>query len=182
MFSLKVDEEINLTLANPAYAERMFQLIEFDREYLSQWLSWPALTSKVSDCEAAATQMLHSYADGKSMTCYIFYQEQLVGVAGFNVINHALSLVEVGYWLASAHQGKGIVTRVCRKLISIAFEDLKLEKVQISAAEHNASSRAVCERLGFELEGMIKNAENLNGRIVNHAVYGRINNTLTTSN
>lgn len=47
-----------------------------------------------------------------------------------------------------------------------------MEKIQISAATGNQPSRNVCERLGFVLEGIITRAENLNGRVVDHAVYG----------
>ena len=39
-------------------------------------------------------------------------------------------------------------------------------------ATENLASRAICERLGMKLEGIISNAENLNGRIVDHAIYG----------
>ena len=54
----------------------------------------------------------------------------------------------------------------------MAFTDLDMDKVEISAAEKNVASRKVCERLGFKLEGVITQAENINGRIVDHAVYG----------
>ncbi|WP_432454898.1 GNAT family N-acetyltransferase [Agarivorans sp. QJM3NY_29] len=63
------------------------------------------------------------------------------------------------------------MTRVCKKLIDIAFDELQMHKVEISAATENLASRAVCERLGLKLEGVISNAENLNGRIVDHAIY-----------
>lgn len=46
-----------------------------------------------------------------------------------------------------------------------------MDKIEISAATENLASRAVCERLGMKLEGIISNAENIDGRIVNHAVY-----------
>lgn len=58
------------------------------------------------------------------------------------------------------------------KLIDIAFNKLDMEKVEISAATGNQSSRKVCERLHFTLEGIITRDENLNGRIVDHAIYG----------
>ena len=58
-----------------------------------------------------------------------------------------------------------------RKLIDIAFTDWDLDKIEIPVAVENRPSRAVCERLGMELEGVIRNAENLNGRIVDHARY-----------
>ncbi|HIF9169539.1 TPA: GNAT family N-acetyltransferase, partial [Photobacterium damselae] len=39
-------------------------------------------------------------------------------------------------------------------------------------AIENKASRKVCERLGLTLEGIITRAENINGRVVDHAVYG----------
>jgi len=174
VFNIIVDEEINLTLADPKYATKMFQLIDDDRDYLSQWMSWPKLTTKVSDCEASAKRMLHDYADGKCLPCYIIYKGSLVGTASFNVIDRSLKRVEIGYWLSATYQGRGIVTRVCQQLITVARNDLDIQKIQISVAEENAPSRAVCERLEFDLEGMIKHAENINGRIVTHAIYGKI--------
>ena len=51
-----------------------------------------------------------------------------------------------------------------------------MEKVQIAAADGNAKSRAVCERLGMKLEGIITNRERIGDRILNHAIYG-IHNT-----
>jgi ribosomal-protein-serine acetyltransferase len=46
-----------------------------------------------------------------------------------------------------------------------------MEKVQITATEHDLPSRAVAQRLGMTLEGFVTNAENLNRRIVNHALH-----------
>ena len=69
-------------------------------------------------------------------------------------------------------QRRGIITKVCKHLINIAFNDLVMDKVQLTAAEYNLPSRAVAQGLGMALEGIVTNAENLNGHIVDHAVYG----------
>ncbi|OOF10420.1 ribosomal-protein-L7/L12-serine acetyltransferase, partial [Salinivibrio sp. MA427] len=97
-------------------------------------------------------------------------------------INQSLKKVEIGYWLSSLHQGKGIVNQAVAKLIELAFTQFGMEKVQISAATENTPSRKVCERLGFTLEGVIRRAENLNGRIVDHAIYGLDRATWQTAN
>lgn len=106
------------------------------------------------------------------MTCAVWYQDRLVGNTSFNSIDHDLQKVTIGYWLSQDEQGKGIMSRVVKKLISIAFDELDMQKIEISAAEGNKPSRALCERLGFKLEGIISRNENLNGRIVDHAIYG----------
>jgi ribosomal-protein-serine acetyltransferase len=172
MFKLQVDEEIYFCLADPKYAQRMFFLINKDRDYLSQWLGWPKYSKQPSDYAEFAVLALKLYAEGKALPGCIEYRGVLVGAAGFNTIESPLKRAEIGYWLASDYQGRGIMTRVCRKLIDIAFNELQLEKVQLSAAEENLSSRAVAERLGMRLEGIITNAEAIDDRIVNHAVYG----------
>ena len=71
------------------------------------------------------------------------------------------------------------MTRSVAKLIGIAFGQLGMMKVQISVAVHNQPSRKVCERLGFVLEGVITRSENLNGNVVDHAVYGLSRDTWT---
>ena len=102
----------------------------------------------------------------------MFYKDTLVGNISFNSINHQLKRVDMGYWFSAEYQGRGIVTRSVAMLIEIAFTELNMEKVRICAATENQSSRKLCERLGFVLEGCITRAENLNGRVVDHAVYG----------
>jgi ribosomal-protein-serine acetyltransferase len=57
-------------------------------------------------------------------------------------------------------------------LHNYAFSHLNMNKVEISAAVDNAASRAVCERLGMGLEGVITNAEKVGDRIFTHAIYG----------
>lgn len=52
------------------------------------------------------------------------------------------------------------------------FNELKLNRVDIRAAEENIKSRAIPERLGFVCEGQIRQAEWLYDHYVNHIVYG----------
>lgn len=172
MFKLDIDNTLSLALVQPSFAAEYLTIVSRDRAYLAQWLVWPEHGKDQEFFARFIEQSLHDYALGKSMTCGIIYQGELVGNISFNTINHTLKKVEIGYWLAQAQQGKGIVTKAVAEMIEIAFTQLDMEKVQVSAAEHNSPSRRVCERLGFTLEGVITRAENLNGRVVDHAIYG----------
>ncbi len=172
MFSLKVDEQISLALVHPSFAPRYVQLAKDNYEQLAKWLVWPPHCKTEQDFQGFISRSLHDYADGKSMVCGIIFNGELVGNVSFNNINRSLKKVEIGYWLAKDFNGKGIITRVCEKLIEYAFEQLDIDKIEICAATENTASRAVCLRLGMTLEGVITHAENINGRIVSHAVYG----------
>ena len=172
MFTLEVETGLELALVEPSFAAEYLNLVKENRENLSEWLAWPAHAKNEEFFLAFIEKSLSDYAQGKSLTCAICVNGQVAGNVSLNSINRELKKVGIGYWLGSKYQGKGIVTKSVVKLIELAFEKFKVEKVQISAAEQNRRSRKVCERLGFTLEGIITQAENLNGRIVDHAVYG----------
>lgn len=172
MFSLRIEKDLKLVLVQPSFASRYFEIVQSEREYLSQWLAWPPHADSEAFFLSFIQRSLHDYADDKSLVCAMFYEDELVGNISFNTINHDLKKVEIGYWLREKSKGKGIVTRSVSKLIEMAFSELNMQKVEISAAVDNAPSRNVCKRLGFNLEGIITCAENLNGRVVDHAVYG----------
>jgi ribosomal-protein-serine acetyltransferase len=75
------------------------------------------------------------------------------------------------YWVSLAHQGKGLVTKACVSLVDYGFSSLKLNKIIISCAVGNKRSRAIAEKLGFELEGILTANEKVNGVLLDHTVY-----------
>lgn len=83
----------------------------------------------------------------------IVVEGELVGVIGADadVItgNHA-----IGYWIGSAYEGQGYVTRACFALLDHLFSVLGCHRVAIKAGTENARSRAIPERLGFVREGV----------------------------
>jgi ribosomal-protein-serine acetyltransferase len=65
----------------------------------------------------------------------------------------------IGYWLAEDQQGNGVMTRACRALVSYGFDTLQLHRVEIRCATGNERSCAIPKRLGFEHEGILREAE-----------------------
>jgi ribosomal-protein-serine acetyltransferase len=93
----------------------------------------------------------------------------MIGHIGIDWTHRSTAL---GYWLAEKHQARGFMTMACRAYVEHAFGKLGLNRVEIRAATENHRSRAVPERLGFKLEGVVRDAEWLYDRYVDHAVYG----------
>lgn len=172
LFTFNIDHELELALVQHSFVTDYYRIVSTEREYLAQWLTWPPHASSEDFFISFVKRSLHDYAEGKSLTCALIFQKKLVGNISYNVINHSLKKVEIGYWLCSKYQGKGIVTRAVKALIHYAFDVLMMEKVQISVATNNQPSRKICEKLGMQQEGIITNAENLNGQIVDHVIYG----------
>jgi len=172
MFTVEVEEGLELALVEPKFAAEYLAIVSNQRDYLAEWLAWPPHAENEEFFLNFIRKSLHDYADGKSLVCAMIYKDEVAGNISFNTINYDLQKVEIGYWLRRDLQGKGIVSKSLLKLVDYAFTELNMQKIQISAAIDNQASRSVCERLGFKLEGIITRAENLNGRVVDHAVYG----------
>lgn len=174
MFTYKVDEEVSLKLVTMQDAPRIFELTDGSRAYLKQWLPWLDTTTTVKDTEGYLQFSLQNFAANKGLNTVILYKGEFVGVAGFNEINWSKRTAHIGYWLGESYQGHGIMTRVAKALTAYAFSELKLNKVEIHAAEGNHKSRSIPERLGYVKEGCIRSAEWLYDHYVDHAVYGML--------
>jgi RimJ/RimL family protein N-acetyltransferase len=61
--------------------------------------------------------------------------------------------VEMGYWIARAHWGKGFATEASKALIEIATA-LKLPRLEASHFVDNPASGRVLEKLGFVATGL----------------------------
>ena len=64
---------------------------------------------------------------------------------------------ELGYLLAPAARGRGVMTSALRLLITWSLGDpLRLQRVQAMTHPENDRSARVLERLGFEREGLLR--------------------------
>ena len=63
------------------------------------------------------------------------------------------------------------MTTVVCALLNHAFERWELARVEIRAGVANQRSRAIPERLGFREEGVLRGAERIGTRVIDHVVY-----------
>lgn len=91
---------------------------------------------------------------------------------GFNQIDSVNGIGYLGYWMGEEYSGKGIMTLAVKDLIELGFDYLSIQKIDIRCAVENKKSRAIPERLGFRNEGVIRQAELVNGAHFDHVIYG----------
>jgi ribosomal-protein-serine acetyltransferase len=168
---LRVDDECTLRPLCVRDAEALFALTEANRSYLRQWLPW----LDAIECVGDSREFIRACAERAERTgafaALIESGGEGCGVIGYNWIDSENRSCEIGYWLAENQAGRGLMTRACSALIAHAFDTLHLNRVVIPAAVDNARSRAIPERLGFEQEGVLREAEWLYDHYVDHAVY-----------
>ncbi|WP_323174793.1 GNAT family protein, partial [Natrialba sp. PRR66] len=79
---------------------------------------------------------------------------------------------EIAYWLSPDVHGDGIMTEAARLLVRYAFEELRLHRVRGRALATNPASQRVLEKTGMQREGVMREAENVNGEYVDMVYFG----------
>lgn len=171
MFYYQVDDDIQLRILETRYAEELSLLIDKDRNHLRKWLSWVDGTVSIEDMKVYIQHTLNQFAANNGFNAAILYQGELVGCIGLEYIDWMNKNTTIGAWLGFEYQGKGIVPKCCKAIISYAFKDLGLKEVEIRTAEMNNRGRAIPEKLGFKQVCIMKDAEWLHGNFVDHVVY-----------
>ncbi|WP_010273167.1 GNAT family N-acetyltransferase [Paenibacillus senegalensis] len=173
MYCHPLNPELKLVLLQPGHKEELFKLTNQNRDYLSQWLPW------VKNHNEEATRLFietsgRQFAGNLGFQSGIFYKGKLAGCIGLHNIDWKNRKSSIGYWIGEQYQGLGLVTRSCQALLDFVFGELGLNRMEIRAGVHNEKSRSVAQRLGFQWEGTIRQAEWINEQFIDHAVYGML--------
>ena len=150
---------LRLRLLREENAADLFALVDRNRAWLRAWLPWIDGNTAANHSLAFIQWMQSRHAEGQGFSCGLFFEGRLVGVAGPHVIDSANRACQIGYWLDQTHTGRGLMTSAVRALVAHAFTTMQLNRVEIRAATGNYASQAVCERLGFIREGVLRDAE-----------------------
>lgn len=166
----RLGKHSELRLLDLHHAEALFDLVDRNRQHLREWLPWVDGASEPAFIRNFIQGRLEALARGEGFNLTIWHNQQIAGTLGLFDISPGQK-AEVGYWLGKEFEGHGLMTLSVRALLGYAFDELGLERVQIKAAVENLKSRAIPERLGFKLEGVLRKDGFLYGRYVDHVLY-----------
>ncbi|KIL36333.1 alanine acetyltransferase [Cohnella kolymensis] len=172
MFKHIINEKLELRLLEARHAEAVYEVIEMNRGYLSEWFPWVPNTKNAEHTKTFIENELRRFAHNNGVSTGIFYENKYIGNISIHEINWNSKLSSIGYWISSEYQGLGIVTTCCRELLNYAFETLGLNKIEIRARTDNVRSSAIPIRLGFKQEGILRQVDYNNDRYYDHVVYG----------
>lgn len=174
MFTYELDEHTLLKPIAKEHVQALYELTEMSRDRIREWLPWVDSITEISHTEQFVLQAMKQSAKNGAFTAGIWVDKELAGIIGYHAIDWNNRCVNIGYWLGRGYEGQGIMTSACRAFVDHALIELDLHRVEIHCATGNRRSRGIPERLGFVLEGIIREAEKLPSGYVNHAVYGML--------
>ena len=174
MLEKQIQDGICLRLLEVRHAPEIFAVVDREREYLREWLPWVDLTTEVEYTENFIRNSLEQFARGEGMAAGIWAGDEFAGGIGTHKIDWLNRKVELGYWIASGFQGRGIVTAASRALLHYAFDELQLNRVEIHCATGNQKSCAIPKRLNFQFEGVRREGQLVNGSYLDINVFAML--------
>ena len=148
----------NIILAFPdtTHADNLFKVINNDRTVLSRWMSWTNRTQSIDDEKQFINYARVEIAKHHLLLLTIIVDNQAVGMVDLHHIDRQNHTAELGYWLSSEFQGKGIITTAVNQLVSHAFNHMLLNKIILQVDSENHKSIAVAHRLEFVWEATLQ--------------------------
>ena len=171
---LEVDDNIVLKSLQTEDVDRLYKLVESNRNHLQVWLTWINQIQTLADTRNFVKQVKYKNIYAGRWIYGVWYKSDLVGLIDFNEGEKSLNQVSIGYWLAADMQGKGIITRSVKSCLDYVFENLKINRVLIKCASGNEKSQRVPNRLHFSWDGIEVDAGTLHGESVDLVVYSML--------
>lgn len=170
VFSFRLDDEHCLRLIEETDADELHRVVAANREFLAGWMPWAARQTLEGTVEFIRSSR-QQWAANQGFQAVILERGSIVGVIGFHRLDWENRSTSLGYWIAEDAQGQGTVTFATRALVNHAFGVWDLNRVEIRAGVDNTRSRRIPERLGFADEGLLREAELVGDRYVDHVVF-----------
>jgi ribosomal-protein-serine acetyltransferase len=172
MVSILIDNELLLRSFQPDDAPALFKAVDESRTHLRPWLRWVDATTKqehILQFIQRTQQQLHNQ---QALELGIVHNREIIGGIGMHDWDHLLKKAQLGYWIREEYEGKGIMNKCLVRFIDFLFEKPGLNKIEIHFMPSNTRSAKVAERLGFKVEGVIRQSYFMNGRLDDLVITG----------
>lgn len=150
-------------------------------DHLRPWMSWAQEAPTAESAERVVRRMRADFVGRVDLSYHLHAKRpdgmagRLLGGAGLHRIDWAVRKFEIGYWVRPEAAGQGHVSEAVRLLTALAFDELAARRIEIRCDSDNLPSRAVAERCGFELEGVLRqDVLGVDGLPRDSCVYARI--------
>jgi ribosomal-protein-serine acetyltransferase len=170
MFSMRADDTVSLGLVERRHVPVLDTLWRDNADRLQEWEPWAAEDGALDDPAGWVRYCLDRFAQGSAVFTFVLRDAEPVGTVGL-WLEADRTRASVGYFVDRKHEGEGLVTRAVRRMVEYALEERGVERLEIGVAAAHTRSRAVPERLGFELVGVEAGGLQFPDRVVDRALY-----------
>jgi len=143
-----------------------------DPEVMRYWASPP--WRSLADAEALLERDAHANEEGTHLRLALCRHgdDTLIGSCTLFGFVPTSRRAEMGYLLSREHWGRGLMHEALVALVGHGFEGLNLNRIEADIDPRNAASRRTLERLGFTLEGRLRERWIVAGEVSDTELYG----------
>lgn len=166
-------ERLELRVIDKTYTQCVLEYYLRNKDFLEEWEAIKLDCYYTYDYqELIIERELKSIEEGSALRLWIFKKgdnSRTIGCIAFNnIIKGAFLSCHLGYKMDKDEINKGYISEAIKKGIEIAFEDMKLHRIEANIMPKNKRSMRVVEKLGFYNEGLAKKYLKINGKWEDH--------------
>ncbi|MDM5188261.1 GNAT family N-acetyltransferase [Bacillus sp. DX4.1] len=147
-----------IRMPKPGDGKAVYQAINESLDELKPWMVFAQKEQTEQEIEASIRKSHIQFLQREDLRLLVFLREtgEFIASSGLHRINWEVPRFEIGYWIDSRFSGKGYMTEAVKGIVEFAFTELKANRLEIRCDSKNVKSRAIPERLGFKLEGILE--------------------------
>ena len=130
--------------------------------------------TELEQAQQMLNDTLEAYQDGSGLRLGIERKSDkvLVGVCSLFQFHATSRRAEIGYLLGRPYWGSGYMHEAMQALLGFAFNSMQLNRLEADIDPRNLASAKTLERLGFKLEGVLRERWIVGDEITDTGLYG----------
>ena len=158
-------------------AEPLTDLLCINRDFLAPWQPVQAPDFfTLAGQRAAISKLLDDHSRGLAVAHVILGDDdRIVGrVTLSNIVRLAFQSCNLGYWVSSDENGRGVASAAVAQIAQLAFSQVGLHRIEAGTLPHNIASQRVLEHNEFERIGLAKRYLKIAGRWQDHVLFQKL--------
>jgi RimJ/RimL family protein N-acetyltransferase len=142
----------------PADAGPLYEATRDSLEELCSWMVWCHPNYSLADSAAFVSKSARQLAVGERFSFAIIHRASgdFLGSVGLSAIDSTHCFANLGYWVRSNWTNRGIGFHAASLAARFAFEDLRLQRLELIIPLGNVASECVARKLGARFEGILR--------------------------
>ena len=172
-------ERLTIRAPRPGDGQFVYPAVVESLDQLSPWMPWVHPAPSLEDEEAFARRARSNFLLRAELPFFLWLKgtDTFVGGSGLHHIDWDVPKFEIGYWVRTKLERQGYIKEATAAITRFAFETLGARRVQIRVDDRNERSWRIPERLGYTLEGVMRNdAREAAGGLRDTRLYATIRN------
>lgn len=146
-------------------------------EELRPWMPWAKSIPTVEESEISIRRSHLQFLERSDLRLLLILKgtDELVGSSGLHRIDWQSRKFEIGYWVRTSYAKQGYITEAVEAISNFAINELQANRIEIRCDDRNKRSAKIAERLGFSLEGILRNEKcDVDGSLRNTMIFSKV--------